>query len=683
MCIAGCTTSLDTWKQGNTQVPTLVVLCLVSFVVLLNSGCKQITIGGKERPLLTHERIEGSVQIGVQKETNENKVQGNTTKANRMEILETLRLNTKGNLYHPNLLAYTAAIGLGLQQQRFKSDRGTDNTKGMVNEYDLTLDMFRNKSYPLNLYTNRSDVTRSRQFAGSIRSELEQSGGMLNLNLKDWPMIFQFSESEINQNAFGSSSQDDFFKTDERFKYSTSHSFSSSSKLRFGYEREDTSERRLASSRTSIRDKYDLTHDLTFGAEDWHRLDSDLYIFNFSGDSNQKRLRWLENLRLKHSQNLRTDYRFSFNERETTGNVNSETRGRIGFRHKLYKSLTTNGNLFTSKSDTGNNIELENEGGGLVFQYDKFNPFGQLRSSYNVQFIKSEQTGGGTSINVIDEQHAYDVSSMAPIELDRRNIVPGSITITGSGGIPLYDPVLDYNIFENSGRTNISVVIGGEIFQDAVTNGGTINIFVTYEFFAEPEHKNDILTQNFSMRQQFDNGLGVYYNHRNRREDISSNVTEVTPDEMWANTFGAEYSNKGLSLAAEYLKENSTQLEYNSKRLRAGYNWSISHDTRAGIQTWNFWNDFRGTNPHEVTVFNVGGQLSSRLSDKHTVSGGIDYHDDDDSQFGVTRGLDWNLELQYNFRQLSFITGIRSDFLDNPGRERDNTTFYFRLLRSF
>jgi len=657
-------------------------LAAVLCVLLLQTGC-QVTVGGRQRPLVSHEQIQGALELDAERQIDKRKINGDSNKFTRTDFKEILRLSTSGDIYHRNLLLYTAAVGVGLRQQRFTSGGRTDTAEGSLDEYDLTADILQAKPYPITLYTSRSDDTQGRSFSGSVRTKNERLGGLMGFRvIEDWPMKFQYSKDDTEQDSLGSVFPDSYTRTDERFRYSVSHDFSASSTGRFAFERQDIFNRRLTSSSDLKVDRYDLSHDLLFGGESQHRLDSDFYLFDYSGISDETRLRWQELMRLKHASNLWTNYTFQFTESRQQGAGNKETLGQVGFRHELYRSLVTTGDVFASKSEVSRQVDLTERGGRLGFDYRKKNPWGVLFSSYSTSVTRFDQTGGGDIGTVNDEPHTFVVAGLPQIQLNRRNVDAASVIVADSIGIP-YDLTLDYRIEENSGITSIVVIVGGKIYDDAVANGGTIDLLISYNFFVEPEQKTDIHTQSFSIRQRFASGPAFYYRHRRRDEQIRSSVTEITPDEFRVNTYGAEYSGRGLYLRGEYEKHQSTQIPTTTKRLEANYIWTVSYGTRASVRVSHLWNDFGGDNPHDVEVLTAGGALSSRFTERHTLIGSADYRRERDSSFGDTTGFQFDIGLRYDYRQLSFSTGVEFDMLGQDRDDRDTTFYYFRLRRQF
>jgi hypothetical protein len=649
---------------------------------LFQAGC-QVTVGDRQRQLVSHERIKGAVELDAVRQIDKRKTNGDSNKSTRTDIKEVLRLSTRGDIYHRNLLIYTAGVGLGLRQQRFASDGRSDTAEGSFDEYDLTAQLLQAKPYPISLYTSRADDTQGRSFSGSVRTQTERSGGLMGFRvIEDWPMKFQYSKDDTQQDSLGSIFRDSYTRTDERFRYSVAHDFGDSSSARFAFERQDIFNRRLTSSSNLKVDRYDLSHDLLFGGESQHRLDSDFFLFDYSGISNETRLRWQELMRLRHRPNLWTNYTFQFTQSRQEGAGNKETFGQVGFRHELYKSLVTTGEVFASKSEITRQVDLNERGGRLGFDYRKNNPWGLLLSSYSTSLTRFDQTGGGDIGRVDDEPHTFVVAGLPEIQINRRNVDAASIIVADNTGIP-YDISLDYRVEENSGITSIVVIVGGKIYDDAVANGGTIDLLISYNFFVEPEQKTDIHTQSLSVRQRLHSGLAFYYRHRRRDEQISSSVTDITPDEFRINIYGAEYSDRGLYLRAEYEKQDSTQIPTTTKWFQANYGWIVNYGTRANLRVSNLWNDFGGDNPHEVEVLTAGGTLSSRFTERHTLVGSVDYRREQDTSFGNTKGFQFDIGLKYDYRQLSISTGVEFDMLSQDGDDRDTTFYYFRLRRRF
>ena len=661
--------------ERNQSVLRALVFCGIS--VLSISGCN-VNVRGKQRPLLRHDRIKGEVELVAERRTDEQGTSGNKRKSKTKVIEERVRLKTEGDIYHPDFFFYTAAVGFGLAQQHIDSDDVSEKDRKSLNDYNIFAQLLRSKSYPTTFHANKSEDLIARQFLGSLWTERETMGASLLLRSKTSPMTFQYNTSETDQDELASLATDFFERDDERFRYSLTHEFSKSSHLSFDFDRTEVSQRSLGVSQNTDTDRYSLLHDLSFGSDEENRLDS---LFNFtdqSGSFDYKNWQWEERLRFQHSRRFQTNYDVRFSELKRETFKNNETRGKAGFEYKLYDNVVTTANIFTSKTDLDTQGDIKQNGGAVAVNYWKDNPWGTLYSTYSASLTKSEQSGGAGTGVVIDESHIF--TDPLPITLDRVNIDTSSIVVTDNTGTDIYTLGDDYTITEINGRIQLNMTTFG-VVPPNVSNGQ--EIYVDYNFFIEPERKEDTIRQNFTIKERFNNGLSLYYAHRRQDEDVSSSVTEIAPDEFTINTVGTDYVNKGLYLQAEYSDEDSTQIPSTSTMLQGRYSWPVNKDTRASLRISNHWLDFDEPDNRDVELFKSGAEIFSRLTDEYSISARADYRDEDDTRFGPTRGFQFYSEVQYSFRQLSLTAGIEINSLDRRNDKIDGDFLYFRLKRFF
>ena len=641
------------------------------------TGCT-VNVGGRQRPLLQNEKIKGELELVAERRTDEQGTSRDKRKSTTEIFEERVRLSTEGNVYHPDLLFYTAAVGVGLAQQKIDSDDESGSSSESLDEYNIFAQLLRGKIYPTTFNASKSQELISRQFLGALRTERENRGISFSLRPQDWPMTFQYTASEIGQDGLSSLARDFFERDDERFRYSLTHDFSKLSHMSFDFDRTEVSQRSVGASIITDTDRYAMLHDLIFGGEEQHRLDSFFNYVDQSGSFDFQNLHVEERLRLQHSDTFGTNYELRFTDSDRATVRNKEVRGQGGFEHRLYESLVTTTNFFVSKTDLDAQGDLDQQGGTLAFNYRKKNAWGTLYSNYTASLTQSEQSGGSGTGIVIDESHIF--TDPLAITLNRVNIDTSTIVVTDSTGLSTYTQGDDYTITEINGRVQLNMTTLG-IAPPNVTDGQ--EILVDYNFFVEPKREEDTARQAFTIRERFGNGLSVYYAHRLQNEDVSSTVTEITPDEYTINTVGADYLNKGLSLLAEYSEEDSTQIPSTSKKLVGRYSWSLSPGTTASLRVLNHWLDFGRPDKRDVVLFKSGGEVYSRLTEECGISARADYRNEDDTRFGKTKGFQLNTELQYNFRQMSIATGIEVNLLERRRDEIDGSFLYFKLKRFF
>ena len=101
------------------------------------------------------------------------------------------------------------------------------------------------------------------------------------------------------------------------------------------------------------------------------------------------------------------------------------------------------------------------------------------------------------------------------------------------------------------------------------------------------------------------------------------------------------------------------------------------------VRVLHQWVDFGQPDARDVVLFKTGAEIFSRLTDKYDITARVDYRDEDDTRFGITRGFQLNSELRYNYRQLNVVAGIEYNTLNRRDDEIDGSFLYIRLKRLF
>ena len=120
-----------------------------------------------------------------------------------------------------------------------------------------------------------------------------------------------------------------------------------------------------------------------------------------------------------------------------------------------------------------------------------------------------------------------------------------------------------------------------------------------------------------------------------------------------------------------------------SKKLEGRYRWMIGPATSVGIGALNQWLDFGEPDARQVTLFDGTAEIFSRLTDNYSISGSVDYRNEEDSRFGTTRGFQFETELEYQYRQFRATVGAELDLLERRDDQIDSVFLYVRALRRF
>jgi len=645
--------------------------------LIISGGCN-VTVRGQQRPLVQQQKIRGELETVVEHRTDKQESGANERKSESDVFEERVRVRANGDVYHPDLLNYDVMVGGGLAQQHIDSDDVSGWSTDDLSEYLASAEILRTKPYSATLSASKSQDLIARQFLGPLRADRKSEAASVFLRPESWPMTFQYSSSETRQDGFDHFAPDFFAREDQRFRYSADHDFSKLSHLHFDFDRTEAHQESVGAVVDTDTDAYTLSHDYTFGKDEQHRLDSLFNYIDQGGSFEFQNLRWQERLKLQHTPSLlsRYDVQYSDLERETL--TSQQIRGQAGIEHRLFESLVTDADAFVSETDLGPDGKLSQYGGILGLNYRKTNPWGTLFSSYSASFTRSDQTGGSGKGVVVGEAHT--ASDVVPIELDRTNIDISTIRVRTAGGT-LFQEGDDYTVSQRSGRVFLTTIVIGGVVPPNFTEGA--EFFVDYEFFVEPERQEDTFRQSFTIRERFQNGLSLYYGLRMQEETVTSTVADVIPDEYLAHTVGIDYTNKGLFLLAEYSTEDSTVIPLDSTKVEGRYRWMMGPATTASIGLMNQWLDFGEPDARQVRLLEASADLFSRLTDNYSLSASVNYRDEDDTRFGITKGFQIDSKLEYQYRQFSATVGAELDFLERRDDQIDGVFLYFRALRRF
>jgi hypothetical protein len=661
-----------------------LTICVVAVSVFASvfTGCKDNLIRNGMN-LVHQEKIRGDVELAVNVQKGKQTGGSGARKSSTSAFNQTLSLNTRGNVYHPKLLSYTAAIGVGLIRQDFQSDDGSQKTSGMVHNYSFSADLLKAKPYPISFYTNKSEGLRPRQFRSALKTEKESSGAKLALRTGNWPMNFHYSTTSEMENSFGSSSSDmsSTFSgwTEDRFRYELSHSFSSSSDFNFNFERSERISKSGTFSRKRLQDVYQGSHSLGFGATKQHSLSSFLSFTETTDNSSTSNFRLDEKLNLWHSSNLSTNYAFRLTENQNNSAKNNTANLEVAFVHQLYKSLTTTGGVKLTKSKYGSTYENQRKQASLSFNYRKLNKLGTFSSSYYTRLSQNEQSGGSGVAVVIGEVHDATID---PVILNHRNVDISSIRLEDEFGNP-YGEGDDYSVSEVNGRVHLTLSSLGAFFPSFSTLDGTEEFFVDYEYFVEPEREETSLFNRFYVRHDFRFGLGLFYEHSTSNQTISSNLTDIAPDESVADSYGFNYRKGRFTMFGQYRTLDSTQIVSNVKTLKARYSWSIYSNTTANIHASKEIYSYTFPSVSQNAIFRFGSDITTDFNSRLSMSGSIDYLENDIDGGEKTAGIQFRSNLKYKYRQISLSAGLDYNALKISNSKNDTVFVYVRAKRFF
>jgi len=94
---------------------------------------------------------------------------------------EGVELDTRGYIYHPNLVDWNAAIRMGLSQEWLMLNDANRKTNGTLLGYNLSSTFLREKPVSVRVFANQSQSIRDQSFAEGTRAENQRMGAVAHL----------------------------------------------------------------------------------------------------------------------------------------------------------------------------------------------------------------------------------------------------------------------------------------------------------------------------------------------------------------------------------------------------------------------------------------------------------------------------------------------------------------------
>lgn len=614
------------------------------------------------------------LELTYRYQNDEETIPGNPTSTfteHRFEQIFTLETNSA--IYHPNLCELNASGSFGLTQTDIRNDPGdSDRQNGTLYEWDINALFLRKEDTTYTLYSRRSVDTVNRTLGPTLDNTVTTSGAIIDMRNVKVPTRIEIFRTVQEQSGLGDDTSSDFSLTQNALLWHSEYRPNDHNTFTLDYSLSHVNESSsgLPENEYLLHD-FTLSHTFTFGARDQHSLESSVNYFNQGGDFALERIRWTEDLRLRHSQSLETQYRYVYDQQTYLGNTQTTNRASAGFTHWLYKSLTTYG-------ETGVEFIDQSEGGGskelfanIQFDYTKLVPLGTFDAGTGYAWSRQENDPND-GLNFINQVATFN--DPAPIILTSTSgIDAATIVLTDLSGLITFTPGLDYTVAEFPNRIEISRVVGGRI--DAGQS-------VLIDYTTLPAGGNTSTTNvfNLSLRYNFERGvlkgLSPYFQFVDQRQNIDSDDQDsFIPNSYTDTTVGVEYRIWKFTLGFEQEWYDSTIQPFDATRYTARYQDRIWAQT---VLTADFRYEeiFYTLEENHVNFLIASAMVSHRFSEEFNGSLTVLYRNEEDEQRGSTRGIEEELQLYWQRRQLRIFASIRNVDVNSDFEDR-----HFQYLR--
>jgi hypothetical protein len=655
-----------------------------------------IVLGRREKTQWLHlEPARFSLDLLVQYQHESIREGGVSEESSSLSIEETITASTTGYIVHPNLVELDLSGSFGLAQ-RFFDGSGTAGTSSgsatsnqqendLLYAWDARAIILRNQIAPLTIYTERSLQDVSQSFGPTLENTTTTYGLTWDYRSKSTPMrLNAYHREQDQQGVIDTQSQlsqvNDFHLRQDTVEWGGQHHITDHQNLSWQYSYNNVSQ----TSTDVGSEKFD-SHDASasysaeFGPTFQNTFLSTLSYLNQSGDFAQERLRFDNQLHLRHTPRFETDYNYTYNDDTIQGQRQTSHRATAQFRHRLYESLITSGIAGAQFQDFEGGGSTQDYFGTISWAYTKKVPLGLFGADLSLAYDYQQNSARSAPVQVSDEPHV--VTDPIGIVINQRNVDPNSIRITDASGLFLFRPNLDYLVVPFGDHTEVRRVPTG-----LMPDGASVLV----DYALAPEPANDVGTFAFGIgsRYTFERGplagVTLFARYFMQDQQISSDQPEAfVPNDINETTVGAEYRVGDFTLAADHVWHDSSIDPYEASHFSARFASRFRADTTVAASVAYSIIEYREALRNDISLLTVAADVAHRFNRNLRGRVMLLYRDEDDSVLGKTRGIEETVELRWKHRQTELFILFRNANYTTDTQDRDFQFLQVGVRRDF
>lgn len=596
-----------------------------------------------------------------------------------LRLTETVGFSLAGFAYDPNLLEYRAQLEFGLLQGRYRETidhyRRTENDDGFLMRYDINLDILKAKPISFNVYARRADHRLPRKFLPSLREELMETGASALILGERFTTEVGFALSDIER--YGNYLDEDDEELDSaRYYIDHKFDFSDTHKLRLSYshEREEFNYQGSRYAFDTQRDEFRVEHELLFGPEQKHRIDTFIRYDAERGDFARDVLEIIPRLSLQHTDRLRTIHRYGLYQWDQGGIKVTQNRWDSSAIWQATDRLQLSGDVYAMHEHVEADLDTEQYGGLLSATYHQPTSLGELHA--NARFgIDQARTSGDAGVRYVRGE-AHALGGSRPVFLLQDHIVPGSVFAYNPTRTRYYILGVDYTVVYIAGRALVNRTWTGRIAQDEV-------VYFDYAYKVPSHGEMQSYRGDLLIEHRFKFGLTPYYALEARcQENEYSYATPWYRDNQQRHRIGARYRQDRWETSAEWEIFDDSILPYQAVHLtgRAAVFNTAVHNLDWSALLSRYWYDEAYDN-RDVWWFDTNVTDRARITDYLWFKFNTAYHYENDSIDGDTHGLDANVGFELRRGYLSLDLTVEYDLLSLMRGDEQGVAVYLNVRR--
>jgi hypothetical protein len=472
---------------------------------------------------------------------------------------ESVTLQSKGWIYHPDLTEFHFSLEPEWQQEAFRRNQTTENPTHSYDKntsiwaYDVGATLLKRKPFSLNFFANRKTGQIDFTNAQDTDIESETLGTRGHLNNETLPISFALIHRKFDQSGFYQS-EENRDEADLAMRHSSKQT---DTRLNVHWNRSETT--RTTFETTDVSSKtmnVELTNAYSITDDNRIRLDSGIYKSQaeYNGlDQNT----WLvtENLLWAHTKNLMGRYRADYSRREFDGSVNEKTDLSAALTHHYDDRLRTDlGAAATINQFDGGSEDIYQS--NLGFLYHRPIPWGSVSVGAAYDYGLTNRSG---TQRLIPTESEFALTTGTDTYLDKENVDLTSIVVTDITGTTVYTENIDYKIDTVGSLVRISRTLLG-----AITDGQ--QVIVHYGYRLDTAYDDSRFGQQYRMNLTLWSFVYLAYVHRRLDQDILSGESPNDPLHDTTNTVRLSFVSKWSD--TQFLYDQADRSNDNSIRTR-------------------------------------------------------------------------------------------------------------------
>lgn len=531
-------------KTKSSQAKCFLILCFCCFV----------PTQAQEARLFRLSEISGSL-IFLSQLTDEELYSSDvlSRESHRRLLQGGIQMNTRGSIYHPNFLSFSADVNLiGLSSKReFFSDSSLNNS--LNNTYDFQISFLSKKPVSLELYTRRNFSSADRDFLERYFQTFQSSGLRILSKTNILPFTLHLyktdllSESEVFRERQEKTDNIDF-KTTFLEKEKTKSDMT----IRW----KDYKEAVYTIDYRSLDGMVNLLH--SYGQKNRNRLSYFMTFHKMTGDFDIQRFQFRTSSLHYLDSPLYLDNAYTFILDKSFGRSFKRNRVQSSINHQLYQSLNSSIEL-GGRQERSSLQDIFGFYSHVSLNYRKSIPTGRIQVFLANRF-ESTKFSSRDGLVQASELHNFSVSDT--IVMTQPGITMDLFQVTSPDLSQLYLEGIDYLVERINFSTSLIRLPGGSI-----PSGAEVMVHFMYLSFPDFRLKTHFYTVN--MRLIFLKYLDVFYIRKSNQNAIRSDYL-IPPYESYVqDLLGVRFDARILNLEYFYEWRDSTLADYVSSNIRA------------------------------------------------------------------------------------------------------------------